>query len=194
MERAFEGLEAVPISDAMFHLSNTSTTRRAYVRRQEVESMLNLLVVLSAALPPRTGQTEAPRVRKVTPVLVVDRIEPSLELWVQRLGFEKTIEVPEGDHLGFVAVARDGIELMYQTRDSVMSEIANEGLPKAFRPSPESRTTLFCEVDDLEAIRSKLEGLDILLSYRKTTYGAEELWMREPGGHIIGFAELPSSP
>lgn len=28
-------------------------------------------------------------------------------------------------------------------------------------------------------------------TYRKTAYGAEELWMREPGGHIVGFAEFP---
>ncbi|MGH9319884.1 MAG: hypothetical protein ACRD3V_08330 [Vicinamibacteria bacterium] len=130
-------------------------------------------------------------VRKMTPVLVVERIEPSLALWVDRLGFEKTIEVPEGDHLGFVGLSRNGLEVMYQTRESVATEIATADLPPALLPEATSRTTLFCEVDDLKAIRESLSGLDIVLPYRKTAYGAEELWMKEPGGHVVGFAEFP---
>jgi hypothetical protein len=130
-------------------------------------------------------------VRKMTPVLIVERIEPSIGLWVDRLGFEKTIEVPEGDHLGFAAFVREGLEIMYQTRESVETEIRTADLPKALLPDKASRTTLFCEVSDLKAIRAKLQGLDILLSHRKTAYGADELWMREPGGHIVGFAEFP---
>jgi len=130
-------------------------------------------------------------VRKMTPVLVVERIEPSIELWVDRLGFEKTIEVPEGDHLGFAIFAREGLEIMYQTRESVETEVRTAELPKALVPAEESRTTLFCEVSDLKAIREKLQGLEILLPFRKTAYGSEELWMREPGGHIVGFAEFP---
>lgn len=132
-------------------------------------------------------------VRKMTPVLIVERIEPSIELWVDRLGFEKTIEVPEGDHLGFAAFAREGLEIMYQTRESVETEVRTADLPKALLPVAANRTTLFCEVSDLKAIREKLQGLDILLPYRKTAYGAEELWMKEPGGHIVGFAEFPNS-
>jgi hypothetical protein len=130
-------------------------------------------------------------VRKMTPVLIVERIEPSMELWVERLGFEKTIEVPEGDHLGFAAFVRDGIEIMYQTRESVETEIRTADLPRALLPGEGSRTTLFCEVSDLNEIREKLQGLEILLSHRKTAYGADELWMREPGGHIVGFAQFP---
>ncbi len=80
---------------------------------------------------------------------------------------------------------------MYQTRESVATEVSTADLPKALLPDERSRTTLFCEVSDLKAIREKLQGLDILLSHRKTAYGADELWLREPGGHIVGFAEFP---
>jgi hypothetical protein len=151
--------------------------------------------VTAAALPGPSGQpaknTTKP-MKKMTPVLVVERIEPSLALWVDRLGFEKRIEVPEGDHLGFVGLTRGGIEIMYQTRESVRAEIASADLPEVLLPSKDSHTTLFCEVEDLDEIRRSLEGLEILLPYRKTTYGAEELWLREPGGHIIGFAQFPA--
>ena len=45
---------------------------------------------------------------KITPVLIVDEIEKSLPFWIERMGFTKTVEVPEGDGLGFVIVVRDG--------------------------------------------------------------------------------------
>jgi hypothetical protein len=41
-----------------------------------------------------------PVIRKSTPVLFVDAIEPSLAFWRDRLGFSVTVEVPHGDTLG----------------------------------------------------------------------------------------------
>ena len=44
---------------------------------------------------------------KITPILVVEEIEPSLKFWVDKLGFAKTVEVPEGDKLGFVILQKE---------------------------------------------------------------------------------------
>ena len=49
---------------------------------------------------------------KITAVLVVEEIEKSLRFWVDRMGYQKTVEVPEGDRLGFVILANCGAELM----------------------------------------------------------------------------------
>lgn len=75
------------------------------------------------------------KVRKVTPVLFVDEVEPRVEFWVDRLGFEKTIEVPEGDKLGFVALNNGGIEIMYQTFESRPKDIPalEQDVRKGFR-------------------------------------------------------------
>ena len=51
-------------------------------------------------------------INKVTPVLVVDAIEPVLPLW-DALGFARTAEVPHGAGLGFVILSADGVEVMY---------------------------------------------------------------------------------
>ena len=59
------------------------------------------------------------KMNRLTPVLMVEAIEPCLPFWVDRLGFSKTVEVPHGDRLGFAILVRDGVELMYQTRASV---------------------------------------------------------------------------
>lgn len=42
---------------------------------------------------------------QATPVLVVERIEPVLDSWVERPGFEKSQAVPHGDAPGFVTFA-----------------------------------------------------------------------------------------
>jgi len=59
---------------------------------------------------------------KITPILLVDEIEPSLKFWMDKLGFEKTVEVPEGDKLGFVLLTKDGTEVMLQSRESVKKD------------------------------------------------------------------------
>ena len=58
-------------------------------------------------------------VKSITPVLLVKEIEPLIPFWVDRLGFTKTIEVPEGNKLGFVAFQKGAAEVMYQTYSSV---------------------------------------------------------------------------
>ena len=124
--------------------------------------------------------------KKITPILVVEEIEPSLVLWVDRLGFRKTVEVPDGDKLAFVILARENLEIMYQTKRSIEQEVDKEGLHPAMNGT--GPCVLYIDVPDLREIQKKVEGLEILVPYRKTFYGAEELWMREPGGHLIGFA------
>jgi len=59
---------------------------------------------------------------KITAVLIVEEIEKSLGFWVDRMGFEKTVEVPEGDRLGFVILTRNGAELMMQTISSLRKD------------------------------------------------------------------------
>ncbi|HEV2736008.1 MAG TPA: hypothetical protein VGV85_14270, partial [Longimicrobiaceae bacterium] len=82
--------------------------------------------------------------KKLTPVLYVEEIEPALPFWVERLGFAKTAEVPHGDRLGFVILQKGGVEVMYQTRDSV-----REDLPQV-AGMPMGGSMLFVEVDDLD--------------------------------------------
>lgn len=125
-------------------------------------------------------------IKKLTPVLVVDRIEPLLPLW-KALGFTSTAEVPHGDALGFIILTRDGIELMYQTVDSIRSDD-----PRALEgPRPLAASALFFEVDDLEALAAQIPpGTELLAERRKTFYGSTELILRDGAGNVITFAEF----
>ena len=124
------------------------------------------------------------KVNKVTPVLFVKRIEPCLDFWEKRLGFTRVAEVTEGDHLGFALLVRDGLEVMYQTWGSVAEDI-----PPLEREVSASRQFLYLDVDDLGGFETALKGIDYLLPKRQTFYGATEVIVREPAGHVVVFAQ-----
>ena len=125
-------------------------------------------------------------IRKLTPLLFVEAIEPCLEFW-QKVGFQKTVEVPHGDALGFVILVGDGIELMYQTRASVSEDVP----PLA--QSPMRGSFLFIEVNDLDEIERALADVTPVVPRRKTFYGADELIVKEPAGNTVTFAQFPPS-
>lgn len=120
---------------------------------------------------------------KITAVLLVEEIEKSLPFWVGRMGFEKTVGVPEGKRLGFVILAREGAELMLQTIESVRKD-APQFIPKAGT----SVAALFIEVDDFANTVRRLDGYAIALPERTTFYGMREIGVVEPGGHTVIFA------
>ena len=119
---------------------------------------------------------------KITPVLVVEHIEKSLPFWVDRMGFEKTIEVPEDGRIGFAILAREGAELMLQTVSSVLKDE-----PK-FAPLTGSTAALFIEVEDFADVLRRLDGYPVDMPERTTFYGMREIGVREPGGHVVVFA------
>lgn len=129
------------------------------------------------------------QLKKLTPVLLVDAIEPCLPLWVDRLGWTKQTEVPHGDVLGFAILVKDGVELMYQTWASAAADTGGPALRKASGAS----TVLYIEVSDLDAIEGKLKGLPIALPRRRTFYGMDEVGVTEAGGHLVIFAQPAES-
>jgi hypothetical protein len=124
--------------------------------------------------------------RKLTPVLIVHAIEPLLPLW-DALGFTHVAEVPHGDALGFVILARDGVEVMYQSLASVQGDE-----PKVLEGSDKVGTAmLFIEVDDLDAVAKLVPSdADIVVRRRTTSYGATEMFIRDVAGNVIAFAQM----
>jgi uncharacterized glyoxalase superfamily protein PhnB len=120
--------------------------------------------------------------RKLSPVLIVEAVEPCLPFWTERLGFAKVVEVPQGNRLGFVILARDGVEVMYQSRDSIRNDIP------ALADTPPG-ATLYIEVSDIAAVERAIEGVEVVVPRRQTFYGADEIGVREPGGNVVLFAQ-----
>lgn len=123
-------------------------------------------------------------VKRITPVLLVDEIEPQLPFWIDRLGFTKTIEVPHGDKLGFVTLQKGSAEVMYQTYASVEADA-----PPAMRPSRKGPTYLYLEVDDLDAVADSMADVSKVMPERTAFYGMREFAVADPAGHFITFAQ-----
>jgi hypothetical protein len=135
-----------------------------------------------------TENEQMPRMKTLTPVLYVEAIEPVLPFWTDRLGFAPIVQVPQGDRLGFVILQRDGVQVMYQTRDSVLHDVPE------LADTPMGGNLLFVEVEDVGAVERALEGVQPVIPRRKTFYGSDELIVREPAGNVVTFAQFPVAP
>src|SRR5438128_7575193 len=111
------------------------------------------LAIWTALTAAHTGRERIVMINKSTPVLHVKSVEPSLKFWTERFGFHKTVEVPEGDHLGFVALENDKVEIMYQTYSGMQADPANP-LAKVVDQGP---SFLFMEVPDIKAAEQALK-------------------------------------
>ena len=131
-------------------------------------------------------------VKRITPVLLVEEIEPLIPFWVDRLGFSKTIEVPDGNKLGFVIFEKGSVEVMYQTYASAEKD-APPAMSKEARKGP---TYLYMEVDDLDALVTAMKDARLVMPVRTAFYGMREFAVQDPGGHFITFAEpvAPAEP
>jgi uncharacterized glyoxalase superfamily protein PhnB len=124
-------------------------------------------------------------VKRLTPVLFVERIEPVLPFWTEHLGFIKTVEVPEGEGLGFVILQQGNVEVMYQSYAS-----AEKDLPAVSAAVRKGPTFLYIEVDHLDSLKPALLSADVYLPERRTFYGAREIGVRDPAGHFLTFSEM----
>jgi len=128
-------------------------------------------------------------VKKLTPVLFVEKIESVLPFWTQHLGFIKTVEVPDGDQLAFVILQQGPAEVMYQSFASV-----DKDLPAIAADIRKGPAFLYLEVDDLEAVKTAIAGMDVYMPERTTFYGSREIGIKDPAGHFITFAHFEKQP
>jgi uncharacterized glyoxalase superfamily protein PhnB len=123
---------------------------------------------------------------RLSPVLVVEAVEPCIRFWADTLGFAIENQVPGSDGaLVFASVKSGAVEIMYQTRASVLAET-----PEAEADLRGHSTVLFITVPSLDAVERALAGAPVVKPRHKTFYGSEEIYVKEPGGNTVGFAQF----
>jgi hypothetical protein len=128
-----------------------------------------------------TMTTVSDEIQSITPILIVEKIEPCLMFW-ERLGFHKIADVPHNNRLGFVMFTAGNQNLMLQTEESADADLLNVAPRRA-------GGAVYLGVSSIEAIEKTVDADLIVVAKRKTFYGATEIWVREPGGNLVGFAE-----
>ena len=129
------------------------------------------------------------KVEHITPLLIVDTIEPLLPMWRDSLGYKVVAEVgedPSSDNpsqpLGFVILSRDDQTLMLQSKASIEKDIPAVGKLGV-------TSLLYINVDNLDAHMTAMGDATLLVGPRTTFYGAKEAFFVTRSGHVVAFAE-----
>lgn len=121
---------------------------------------------------------------KITPVLLAKDLKACVRFW-NDFGFEAEISVPFEDKMAFVSLKNGSMEIMYQS--FAFSEATNpvgiEGV---------NRSVLYLETDSFEAVSAVAENYDVVIPEHTTAHGSRELYVRDPAGNLIGFAQQGS--
>lgn len=157
------------------------------VHRSVLPVVLVLWLAGFTTISKAQSNEEKKMIDRSTPILHVKSVEPSLKFWTERFGFKVTIQVPEGDHIGFAALEKGSVELMFQTYQGMQAD-ANNPLAKVADQGP---SFIFMEVPSINAVIEALKGAEIVQGLHETFYGAKEVVAKEPGGHFVIFSQLP---
>ena len=124
-------------------------------------------------------------IKRITAVLFVEEVEPCVKFWVERMGFQKTAEVPDGSKLAFAMLQKSNVEVMYQSYASADKDVL--AVSKLVRKGP---SFLYVEVDSLDQTIAAMQGAEVVMPVHTTFYGATEISVKDPGGHLVTFAEF----
>ncbi len=114
-----------------------------------------VLAFTTAAL--LAGQEKNMTVKRLTPNLYTDDVEACVKLWVERMHFEKTMEVPDGERLAFAALQKGNIEVMYGSYASLDKD------PNSAHAHQRGTGFLFLEIDDIDAALAAMKGAPVPL-------------------------------
>ena len=127
--------------------------------------------------------------KKATPLITVEAIEPCLPFWTEGLGFQLIATVPEEGAFDFAMLQNGDVELMYQTGSSIDADLGASGAPAGLGATlTDGTAALFLEVESLDDVLNGLGDAEILVPRRQTFYGMDEVFVRAPCGTVIGFA------
>ena len=126
-----------------------------------------------------------PVFRKLTPNLLVASVERSLAFYVDTLGFERGMTVPDESPFVFASVTGGGIEIFFNDAAGAVKEYPG------FAGKPIGATgTLFIEVEGVDALHDRLERIvKIVMPIETKFYGMREFAFEDPDGYVITLAE-----
>jgi uncharacterized glyoxalase superfamily protein PhnB len=126
-----------------------------------------------------------PMLKKLTPNLMVEDVNRTIDFYRDVLGFEVRATVPETGPLDWAMLARDGVTLMFQSRASLSQEIP------ALADTPIGGSlTLYTEVTGLQVLYEQLRSrIEVVQDLHETFYGTVEFSFRDVNGYIIYFSE-----
>jgi uncharacterized glyoxalase superfamily protein PhnB len=122
--------------------------------------------------------------KKLTPNLLVANVERSLAFYVDVLGFERGMTVPEQAPFVFASVTSGSVEIFFNDAAAAVKEYGG------FAGKPIGATgTMFVETDNVDALHDRLtSAAKIVMPLVTQFYGMREFAIEDPDGYVITFA------
>lgn len=126
--------------------------------------------------------------RKLTPNLIVQNINASIEFYKNVLGFETIMTVPEEEPFQWAMMKNDNVEIMFQSKESLPD------LPKEIAEMKKGEIgaslILYIDVPDIKTLYKKVKGqVSIVEDMHTTFYGTQEFAIKDVDGYILTFAQ-----
>src|SRR6185369_1448095 len=124
--------------------------------------------------------------QKLTPNLVVNDVEASLNFYETVLGFERGMTVPEQAPFVFGSVTSGAVEIFFNDKKAV-----GEDYPPLAAGKIGGTLTLFLEVEGIEDVLSRVEKSKarVVMPLKTQFYGMREFAFEDPEGWIVTIAE-----
>lgn len=125
-----------------------------------------------------------PTYQKLTPNLMVEDVDRTVDFYRDVLGFTLAATAPEQRPFDWAMVTAGGAELMFQSRASLGGEV-----PLMRERDIGGALTFYVEVEDVEALYAHVKDqLPIIVDLHDTFYGTREFTAQDCNGYILGFA------
>jgi lactoylglutathione lyase len=128
---------------------------------------------------------EKPILESLTPNVIVSDVNKTVDYYSRFLGFTLIASVPEAGVYNWAMVTRDGVNLMFQSFQSL-----HEDMPSLKIESKGSIGTFFIKLKGIEQLHTELKDqVEIASDMRVTFYGMKEFTIRDLNGYFLTFAE-----
>lgn len=121
----------------------------------------------------------------ITTNIMVNNVKETIKFYVENLGFQKVLSVPEdGDILNFAILSKDKISIMFQEKENLIEEYPTLNI-RDIVPT----FTLFITVDNVKALYDELkEKVQIAKELHQTFYGQDEFAIFDNNGNVLTIA------
>lgn len=126
------------------------------------------------------------KLNSLTPNLMVNDVEETIEFYTDILGFTVLMTVPETGKLDWAMVKRNDVVMMFQTKKSLSSE-----LPRLAGEKPGGGLTFYIKVDRISELHEELYNneVEIISELESTFYNTIEFSVVDLNGYVLTFSE-----
>ena len=130
------------------------------------------------------------QLKKLTPNIMVEDVNQTVEWYRTVLGFAVAATVPDEGTLSWAMLTHGEVALMFQSRASLTEEY-----PVFQDRKIGGALTFYVDVEDVQGWYDRVEGpATIVTRMHDTFYGSREFAFLDCNGYVLTFSEPPAEP